>query len=633
MADPILPGSAPAEPPSAEHAPRGPRRRRPRYSISVVLALALALLVIVTVATVVTPLLYLGRNTTVALLRDKGELMLSAMELRVREQMEPAANQLAFIAEVFERNEGAAYDPKRVADILTGALAATPQIASLTFVDSTDISTTALRNDGNVMITAANLGGEVAPNSIENPKRGRWSVRRNPSGELYILRERTVSGRDGHFMGTLYGHISIRQLSNSLGAMPGADGSSFILYDHDYVLAHPRLTGPAPELGEGRVLPRIDEVDDPVLAAIWSKPATLPLLGHGKGLVHAIQYGGDRWLFIYRKVTDYGDAPWLVGTYVRAADALADLRQLMYAGIGAIIALVVATIAAVLLGRWLAHPITQLAAVARYARGLRFSDAPDLPHSPFREIDEQVRAFDEMLAALRWFESYVPRKLVRRLARRGDHGPLPSVERDVTVMFTDIVGFTPLSERMSPVETAQLLNRHFELITTCIEAEDGTVDKFIGDAVMAFWGAPSRQRDHATRAVRAAAAIVLAIEAENVKRRAAGEKPIRVRIGIHTGPTVVGNIGAEGRINYTIVGDTVNAAQRIEQLGRQFLSDQDCVVLFSDATEQRVDRSIARTAVGTFTLRGRAEAVPVFRLVLPAARTEPVRRAAVGSGR
>ena len=633
MADPVLPSSEPTEPPSAEQRARGPRRRRPRYSISVVLALALALLVVVTAVSVVTPLLYLARNTTVALLRDKGDLVLHSMELRVQQQMEPAANQLAFIAEVFARNQSAVYDQKRVADILTGALAATPQITSLTFLDSAANSTTAFRDQNAVTISTANLGADMTPDGLDTRKLGRWGgPHRDPGGDIYILRERKVF-HDGHYLGTLYGHISVRQLSNSLTAMPGVEGNSFILYDHDSVLAHPGLTGRAPALSDGRVLPRLDELDDPVLAAIWSKPVTLPLLGRGSNGVHAIEFAGDRWLFIYRTVTDYGDTPWVIGTYFRAADALADLRELMYAGIGAIVALIVATIAAVVLGRWLARPITQLAYVARYVRGLRFSGMPDLPRSPFREIDDQVRAFDEMLAALRWFESYVPRKLVRRLARRGDQGPLPSVEREVTVMFTDIVGFTPLSERMGPVETALLLNRHFELVTACIEAEDGTVDKFIGDAVMAFWGAPSRQRDHAARAVRAATAIVTAVQTENGARRANGEQPIRLRIGIHTGPTVVGNIGAEGRINYTIVGDTVNATQRIEQLGRQFLADEDCVVLFSAATERRLDPSIGRVAVGTFTLRGRAEAVPVFRLVLPTAQNAPARRAAAGSSR
>ena len=623
--------SPPTERPGVPPAAQSGTAARRLYSISTVLAVTLALLVLVTVAAVVMPLLYLGRNTTVALLREKGDLVLSATEMQIRQQMDPAANQLAFIAEVLRHSYSGAYDQNRVADILTGALAATPQIASLTFVDSTFRSTTAVRKAAGVDIELADLGGEAVP--VFEPERGgKWDgIVREPTGELYIVRREAVYRGDA-YVGTLYGHISVQRLSDVLTGTPGHEGNSFVVYDHDYVLVHPRLRRPVTNIPGGQVLPRLDQVGDPVLAAIWSEPVELPLLGRKSGPVHAVRLDGDRWLFLYREVKEYGNRPWLIGTYIRAADALADLRQLLFAGIGAAVALVMAVVAAILIGRRVARPITQLADVARQLRGLRFSSMPRLPRSNIRELDAQVRAFEDMIAALRWFEVYVPRKLVRRLARRGDHGLLPSVVRDVTVMFTDIVGFTSVTERMSPVDTARLLNQHFDLVTRAIEADDGTVDKFIGDAVMAFWGAPSRQRDHAARAVRAAASIAAAVRDENRRRAVAGQPSIRLRIGIHTGPVVVGNIGAEGRINYTIVGDTVNAAQRIEQLGRQFLHDDDVVVLLSGATEHVIGPSVPRVAVGTFTLRGRAEPVPVFRLVLPAPAAAAA-RAAAASGR
>ena len=618
-------------PRSAGAAPLG-RRPSPRYSIATVLALTLVAFIVVVAGAIAVPLLYLGRETTVALLRDKGDLQLNTIELKVRQQLEPAANQLAFIADVLSGPMAVDQEHRRVADILTGALAATPQISSLSFIDPNYVSITAVRNRTGVTIRTAMLpydsemAGETAAGGV-------WAgIIHEPDGEIYIVRRQAMY-RDQRFIGLLLARISVRQLSSFLAAQPGLEGSGFILYDHDYVLAHPRLTRPYPYLGANQLLPRIDQVDDPVLAAIWNKPIVLPLLGHSTGAVHAVRVNGYSWLFILRTVRDYGDPPWIIGTYVRAVDALADLRQLIMAGAGAALALLLALVAAVLLGRWIARPITQLAAVARHLRGLRFSDMPELPHSIFRELDDQTRAFADMIAALRWFEAYVPRKLVRRLALRRDSGPLPSVQRQVTVMFTDIVGFTPLSERMGPVETAELLNGHFEIVTRCIEQQEGTVDKFIGDSVMAIWGAFGHKRDHAERAVQAAISIARAMWTENRTRIAGGQVPIRVRIGIHTGPAVIGNIGSEGRINYTIVGDTVNAAQRIEQLGRQFLTDDvDVVVLFSAATEEALGADVGRTPVGTFTLRGRAEPVPVFRLVLPAAMEAKAPHAVAASG-
>jgi adenylate cyclase len=600
----------------SESAP-APRRTR-RYSIATVLAVTLAALIVTAVGVVVLPLLYLGRDTTVALLRDKGDLALGMIELRVRQQMEPAASQLAFIADVLNQSGPLVYDRKRIADMLTGALSATPQIAALTFVDPDGASITALRNDDGVRIRTARM--DKAALAARASRIGGWwsGVVPAPNGDVYIVREHAI-WRDGKFIGQLSADVSARQLSMFLASVRmGLEANSFILYDHDYVLAHPRLTKAFNAALPSQVLPRLGEVDDQILSAIWNEPTRLPLLGHSTGSVRAVRIGDTSWIFIYREIDGYGDTPWTIGTYFRAVDVFADFRHLIMAGIGAALALVLAIVAAVWIGHRIARPIEQLARVARHLRGLRFSDVPALPRSSLRELDDQARAFEDMLGALRWFEAYVPRKLVRRLAQRRDRGPLPSVERRVTVMFTDIAGFTPMSERMSAVETAHLLNEHFELVTSCIEDQDGTVDKFIGDGAMAFWGALGRRQDQAERAARAAAAIADAIRRENRERADHGWPPIRLRIGIHTGPAVIGNIGSAGRVNYTIVGDTVNAAQRIEQLGREFLGERnDVVVLFSGSTERYLPAAIARTPVGTFTLRGRAEPVPVFRLVLP----------------
>jgi len=119
---------------------------------------------------------------------------------------------------------------------------------------------------------------------------------------------------------------------------------------------------------------------------------------------------------------------------------------------------------------------------------------------------------------------------------------------------------------MDAKQIAALLNEHFTLIGECIEAEGGTVDKFIGDAVMAFWGAPEEEPDHAARALRAAKAMVAVLDRENERRVADGLAPVAMRAAIHTGSVVVGNIGSKNRINYTIVGDAVSTAARLEEL-------------------------------------------------------------------
>jgi len=132
---------------------------------------------------------------------------------------------------------------------------------------------------------------------------------------------------------------------------------------------------------------------------------------------------------------------------------------------------------------------------------------------------------------------------------------------------------------------------------------------------MAFWGAPEDQPDHAARACRAALAIAAALAADNRDRAVAGQAPVRLRIGIHSGPAIVGNIGAPGRVNYTVIGDTVNVAQRLEQLGKQFdTGEGDAVVLLSAATAAALPADFPVRLLGEHGLRGRDEMTKVFRL-------------------
>ena len=206
------------------------------------------------------------------------------------------------------------------------------------------------------------------------------------------------------------------------------------------------------------------------------------------------------------------------GRTVPADQVNAELRRLVLSWVAGLGVLVVSIIAAVVLGRALARPIRRMAVSAAQVGALELGRVQPLPPSPIRELHDQARAFNTMLAGLRWFETYVPRSLVRRLMASGAGGHLASTERELTILFTDIVGFTTLSEAMPATETAALLNDHFALLGACVEAEGGTIDKFIGDALMAFWGAPDEQADSAVRACRAAQAMVEAVAVDNGRR-------------------------------------------------------------------------------------------------------------------
>ncbi len=298
--------------------------------------------------------------------------------------------------------------------------------------------------------------------------------------------------------------------------------------------------------------------------------------------------------------------------------AMGAMKRMRFAALAGLAVAVLSLVLALALGRALARPIRRAAAGSAQIGALDLERVEPLPPSAIAELDEQAKAFNATLGALRSFETYVPRRLVMRLIHGARDGTAESRELQLTVLFTDIVGFTTMSEALPAPEVAAFLNRHFTLLAGCVEAEEGTIDKYIGDALMVFWGAPDAQADHAARACRAACAIARGIETDNAARAAAGRGPVRVRVGVHSGPAVVGNIGAPGRINYTIVGDTVNIAQRLETLGHAYDRGEAVTILVSEATAgaaaEAAGETFALEEVGSSPVKGRSQPVAVFRL-------------------
>ena len=275
-------------------------------------------------------------------------------------------------------------------------------------------------------------------------------------------------------------------------------------------------------------------------------------------------------------------------------------------------AMAAAVIVAILLGKRLSRPVQAIAGQATRVADFDLDGVTPLPRSRIKELDDQASAFNAMLIGLRAFSTYVPRSLVAKLVRTGEIGIAEPRETIVTVMFTDIADFTALSEQMDAAAAAKLLNRHFAILCRAVDAHGGTVDKFLGDGLMAFFGAPDRLKGHAAAAVRAAVQIREDLAADNQSAALEGRVAFRVRIGIHTGPVIVGNIGASDRVNYTIIGDTVNVSQRLQGLGKVLAPDAATTIAVSAETESRLDDRFETIPSGRHRLRGRGEAIEVF---------------------
>ncbi len=197
---------------------------------------------------------------------------------------------------------------------------------------------------------------------------------------------------------------------------------------------------------------------------------------------------------------------------------------------------------------------------------------------------------------------------------RGDEAGESGVRRlrrtEVTVMFCDLVGFTAFSELAEPEAVAEVLEGYFTHAVEAIFANGGTLDKFIGDGVMAFFGAPMWQSDHATRAVRSAIAIQRAIGRWNGVRAQQGLPSIEVRIGLNSGPVVVGDIGSQRRVDYTVLGNTVNIAARLEET----VSKAGQVVIGGE-THRLLGGEIATEPLGELRLKGLSQPIAAFRVV------------------
>lgn len=206
------------------------------------------------------------------------------------------------------------------------------------------------------------------------------------------------------------------------------------------------------------------------------------------------------------------------------------------------------------------------------------------------------------------FSQYVPQEVVARLVERPDLLKLGGEVRELTLMFTDLANFTAMSERLTAQATVEVLTEYFNTMTPIIHRHGGTVDKFIGDAVMAFWGAPLDDPLHAQHAVRAAIDMQVAMDGLAQRLSARGLPAIAMRIGVHTGRVVVGNIGSHSRFSYTVIGDAVNLAARLEGANKAF----GTAILLSDATASLLPPEMGLRHLDTVVVKGKSEAVNVY---------------------
>jgi adenylate cyclase len=302
---------------------------------------------------------------------------------------------------------------------------------------------------------------------------------------------------------------------------------------------------------------------------------------------------------------------WIVATVIPASDFLATIERnaKILLAILAILTLAVASLAILAANRLIGAPLLQIARQLKHIESFELGSITRL-NSPLRELDNLSAALSQMSRGLAAFQKYVPMALVRTLVARGVEARPGGRQQILTVLFTDIVGFTGLSEQLGD-GIVPVIGGYLELTSSVIARHNGTIDKFIGDAVMAFWGAPAPNDRHAIDACAAALECQRRLQQRCDEIGGAGGTPLRMRIGVNTGRMLVGNIGSEERLSYTVIGDAVNVASRLEAANKRYGTG----ILIGEETRAAAGEEILVRKLDTISVYGRMQSGAVYELL------------------
>lgn len=377
----------------------------------------------------------------------------------------------------------------------------------------------------------------------------------------------TAIESDGPPIGVVGANVTLDNLQSLLASQQiGKRGLSVIVDASAQVLVHSQRTVSMQSDDKGVRLPKITELSDPLLTEVY-RNGRLKDNGHFE-LKHPSD--GVTWLGAVYPFPEFFGKQWSIVTLVPEEEFIGELRRISQYIIGiSLVLLIGGLLAATYFSRYLTRPIAAVIAEADRIRKMGV-DQPFELQSRIVEIRQLVQSVQMMKSTIQSFTKYVPMDLVKQLLQEKIATKPGGENRVLTVMFTDLWNFSGLAEALPPQELALSISRYLEVVATELANEHGTIDKFIGDGIMAFWGAPVRDHDHAYHACVAALRAHAAMGVLNESLRREGKRELKCRFGIHTDAVLVGNVGYDQRLAYTVMGDGVNVAARLEGMNKVY---------------------------------------------------------------
>ena len=357
-----------------------------------------------------------------------------------------------------------------------------------------------------------------------------------------------------------------------------------------------------------------NEMKDPAIEKlIYTVPSEvfngLEITGDFSNLFHYDVNGAD-YIGVIKTILPGVSPDWYLGLYVPERILFSNAYWHFYMAIGILVAvMIISVILSIILARSASKPIESLVLLAQKIGKLDFSQT-SRADSRILEIKNLSRSMNLMQIGLQSFTRYLPKQVLESLFDTGTGAVATGKEKELTIMFTDIVNFTSFAEKLDPNELVLQLNEFLGCFTSAIYKHQGTVDKYIGDAVMAFWNAPNTVDNHEIKACKAAFEGMWNLRVLQ-KEWARLNKPIfQVRLGINTGKVIVGNVGTDERLSYTVVGDNVNLASRLEGLNKIY----GTAVLISDSTLKGCKDQLVTRPIDLVAVKGKDKGILIHEL-------------------
>ncbi|MCX4025689.1 hypothetical protein H0A36_19930 [Endozoicomonas sp. SM1973] len=582
-------------------------------SISSILSIGFGLILLIAVGLV----LYLGisstRKNTMILLEELATVSLFAIKEQVSEYLNPINEQLDYAASILESGTLQVDNSPEFNKMMNGTLAAVPQSVGIAYVDDLYFSRFYNRKK-QLLVTDYWLSYQPLQEALNNTTINHQNQWLDPvySHELKqsiipILRPVLLPDKT---RGVLVAGISLTKLNQLIATISHEFKKPIFIIDQQQqaiAVAEPNQPIQLP-FTPLQPIPKLTELTESPLSIFWQNNNHHQyLIGKGSFNEHRVHWQDNRYYFIFQGLSGFSSKPWLVGIHLAHEQVFEPIKTMVKLLVVGIVLLIVFVLLAFWFGNRIGKDFKRIASGFDNIADMAVTDLEKLPHHPIAEFDSVATAYNQMINKLkeheevrRLFGQYVPTDIAKKILAA--NGQVTPEIHTATIFYSDIVGFTSMAEQLSPSQLVTVLNQYFSLTAEVLDKHGGVITQFQGDAILAIFNIPNPQPDHANQAVNASIAIQTQLKQEYFNG-----VNIQCRIGINTGEVIAGSVGTQDQLNYTVHGDSVNLAARLESLNKEY----GTAILVSETTVRQCSQAFFKE-IGDIPIRGKHNTVRVF---------------------